>query len=115
MVAEVPNDVIDSTRQLSMYYRQTPRTIQPGNYQSGRGEATGRPCSHLAVDSSGGEPSRGYQSPPQSSDKPLDSAERYEWLSAAMRRAGRLAMRLQRMSHGLPDQTESATMIYKCM
>ena len=93
MVAEVPNDVIDSTRQLSMYYRQTPRTIQPGNYQSGRGEATGRQCSHLAVDSRGGEPEKGYQSPSQSSDKPPDSAERCEWLSAAMRLAGRLAGR----------------------
>lgn len=43
--------------------------------------------------SRGGEPERGYQSPPQSSSKPPDSAEKCEWLSAAMRRAGRLAMR----------------------
>lgn len=43
--------------------------------------------------SRGGEPEKGYQSPPQSSSKPPDSAERCEWLSAAMRRAGRLARR----------------------
>lgn len=40
-----------------------------------------------------GEPKRGYQSPPQSSSKPPDSAERCEWLNAAIRRAGRLAGR----------------------
>lgn len=43
--------------------------------------------------SGGGEPKRGSQSPPQSSSKPPDSAEKCEWLSAAMRRAGRLARR----------------------
>ena len=40
-----------------------------------------------------GEPRKGYQSPPQSSDKPPDSAGRCEWLSAAMRLAGRPPMR----------------------
>ena len=39
------------------------------------------------------EPSKGSQSPPQSSSKPPDSAERCEWLSAAMRLARRLARR----------------------
>lgn len=53
--------------------------------------ATAVPLGHAA--SREGEPKRGYQSPPQSSTKPPDSAERCEWLSAAMRRAGRLARR----------------------
>ena len=56
--------------------------------------ATAVPLGHAA--SREGEPKRGYQSPPQSSTKPPDSAERCEWLSAAMRRAGRLAMRRDR-------------------
>jgi len=55
--------------------------------------ATAVPLGHAA--SREGEPKRGYQSPPQSSTKPPDSAERCEWLSAAMRRAGRLARRLE--------------------
>ena len=43
--------------------------------------------------SRGEEPKRGSQSPPQSNSKPPDSAEKCEWLSVAIRLAGRLAMR----------------------
>ena len=46
-----------------------------------------------------GSPRKGYQSPPQSSTKPPDSAERCEWLSAAMCLAGRLAMRLRKRGY----------------
>lgn len=79
---------------LSIHYRQTPRTTQPGQLparQKQSHRATVVAPGHAA--SRGGEPGKGYQSPPQSSSKPPDSAERCEWLSAAMRRAGRLARR----------------------
>lgn len=81
-------------RHLSMYYRQTPRTTQPGQlpvrqrqHHQATVAAPGRAASRE------GEPKRGSQSPPQSSTKLPDSAERCEWLSAAMRRAGRLTRR----------------------
>lgn len=76
---------------------QTPRTTQPGQLpvrQRQRHQATPVPPGRAA--SREGEPERGYQSPPQSSSKLPDSAERCEWLSAVMRLAGRLAGRRDR-------------------
>lgn len=68
--------------------------LSQGNYQSGRGSATRQQWSHLVTQpAEKGSPRKGSQSPPQSSTKPPDSAERCEWLSAAMRLAGRLAGR----------------------
>lgn len=67
------------------------------NCQPGRGNATRQQWYHPAAQpAEKGSPRKGYQSPPQSSSKPPDSAERCEWLSAAMRLAERLAMRRPR-------------------
>lgn len=67
--------------------------VVTGGVTSRVGDVPGDSGTTWPRSSRGGEPKRGYQSPPQSSTKPPDSAERYEWLSAAMRRAGRLAGR----------------------
>ena len=94
MVAEVPSDVMNSTDTCLYATGRHHERPSQGSCQSGRGKATRQQWSHLAAQpAEEGSPGRGYQSPPQSSSKPPDSAERYEWLSAAMRRAGRLAMR----------------------
>ncbi len=94
MVLEVPNNVMNSTDTCPCITdRHHERPSQDG-YQPGRGSATRRQWYHLDAQLvEEGSPRRGSQSPPQSSTKPPDSAERCEWLSAAMRLTGRLAMR----------------------
>ncbi len=96
VVLEVPSGIMNSTDTCPRTTdRHHERPSQDG-YQSGRGSATGRQWSRLATQpAEEGSPRRGTQSPPQSSTKPPDSAERCEWLSAAMRRAGSLARRLE--------------------
>ena len=96
VVAKVPSDVIDSTDTCTCPCTTGRHHERPsqGSCQSGRGNATRQHWSRLAAQLvEEGSPRKGYQSPPQSSSKPPDSAERCEWLSAAMRLAERLAMR----------------------
>ena len=94
MVLEMPNNIMNSTDTcpcITDRHHERPRPVQLPARQRQRHQATVVPPGRAA--SREGEPKRGYQSPPQSNTKPPDSAERCEWLSAAMRRAGRLAGR----------------------
>ena len=87
---EVPNNVMNSTDTCPCTtdrHHERPRPVQLPARQRQRHQATLVPPDRAA--SRGGEPKRGYQSLPQSSSKPPDSAERCEWLSAAMRLAER--------------------------
>lgn len=91
---EVPNNVMNSTDTCPCTtdrHHERPRPVQlPARQRN----ATRRQWScQTTQPAEEGSPRRGSQSPPQSSSKPPGSAERCEWLSAAMRRAGRLAMR----------------------
>ena len=80
-------------RPLLQLGRNHQMAVVTGGVTSRVGDVPGDSGTTWPRSSRGGEPERGYQSPPQSSSKPPDSAEKCEWLSAAMRRAGRLAGR----------------------
>ena len=94
VVAEVSNNIMNRTNTCPHTTDRHHERPSQGSYQPGRGKVIGQQWScQTAQPAEEGTPRKGSQSPPQSSSKPPDSAERCEWLSAAMRRAGRLAMR----------------------
>lgn len=94
VVAEVSNNIMNRTNTCPHTTDRHHERPSQGSYQPGRGKVIGQQWScQTAQPAEEGTPRKGSQSPPQSSSKPPDSAERCEWLSAAMRRAGRLARR----------------------
>lgn len=96
VVAEVSNNIMNRTNTCPHTTDRHHERPSQGSYQPGRGKVIGQQWScQTAQPAEEGTPRKGSQSPPQSSSKPPDSAERCEWLSAAMRRAGRLARRLE--------------------